>query len=294
MDKFRKASSEEKKILLNGIRKLSKEKCTVFLIMAGVWAVIWIIVLAAFAGVHHNNTATKIKRFSGSRPVFEDYEDYIMNHIISVSVETSLPKVETVDQFSSIIPYINPITTYSVMTEPEDYDYSELDFISINNSRRVYRSMSGLKLPKESQTYKDLAKRAKKLFDEEIDKRIAEAHPIEVRELIACIIGFAVYVIAILIAYKLLKNACNGRINEIVSDECLIAKATLFGRERYMRYRGSSLLYVEAQTEYNEKYRLRVRRLQYDSFKSNTACYVIKYKQCYSTYDEYDIVWATM
>lgn len=129
MDVFRRPEYEEQSILLRGMANINKEKKSIFQWNALGWGLVVLILAAFFAGVYYDNNAGPIKKYSGGRPKFENYEDYIMTSIISVEREFSLPVTMPTDvnSYTSILPYTSVNTTYSVRKEPEDYDYEGLD-----------------------------------------------------------------------------------------------------------------------------------------------------------------------
>lgn len=289
MDVFRRPEYEEQSILLRGMANINKEKKSIFQWNALGWGLVVLILAAFFAGVYYDNNAGPIKKYSGGRPKFENYEDYIMTSIISVEREFSLPVTMPTDvnSYTSILPYTSVNTTYSVRKEPEDYDYEGLDFARIKSSN--YRN--SVSLPKDAKMYKELAAKAEELFDKEIDRRVKEARPYGIKAIIGFAVAMLVYAVAMVFVYKETYKNGMTRLSYIKEGKCLVAKATLIGREKVRRYRRSNSYYVEAENEEGFNVRLRVKYMHYDSFKAKTPCWIIKYPDRYGAYDEYDIVW---
>ena len=294
MTEFRYCDFDEKEIILKGMTKINKERNQSVILGIAIFSFLFAFLLLLFAGIYYDENTREVKRFTGGRPQFEKYETYIMSSIypsktdyLPLFNDDGEPKsTDKIDMYTYFL--LQDIsTTYSQNMKPEEYDYSKLDFDRID--RRSYTIT--YEPPKNSAEYDELVAEVKVLFDKEIDSRVALAKIYSNKVLFVCIPIVILYVLGCILIYTRIKKTGERRIDEIKTGRALVAKAVLFGRERVSRYRRSSLLYVESQAEDGEKYKLRVASMQYEAFDTNKPCFLIKYKDEYGTYDEFDVVW---
>lgn len=287
---------ENRDILVDGVTQINKEKKKRFLLGAILWGLLYVVILLFFVGAHNQKTAGEIKRFYGTKPSFEKYEDYIMSDFFTVSYETDTSLIDPstidfTDKSAMISMAFSMGTTRNVIQrgDPEHYDFAGLDLRKIDD-RRSAINMS-YSLPKETKTYKDVAARAKALFDEEMSKRAAEARKISIKETLVSVFFVILYVVVMLFFGSRVVKTCENKISEIRQGKCKVTKGTLIGRERVSRYRSSNLYYVEVETEDHNRETINVKSMHYDCFESNKPCYLIKYKDEYGAYDTMDVVW---
>lgn len=294
---FRRPEYEEQKMLVKGLTEINKEKRRNFLINASIWGFLLVLIVGILLGTAGKDPSRDVKRYTGAKPSFEEYEDYIMSGIFTAQTDpSSIELVQSADISSmEYIPFLmNRNVTYSIRIAPEDYDYESLDFNQIDKKNKTFYIGSGYPLPKESKSYKEAAQKAKELFDEEINKRAALGRKIELKHLAIILTICAIYIIAMVIWGKQLKMIREKRIMDIKHGKVSVADGILIGRERIRRYRNSDSFSVEAVTENQQKFTIRVKLLQYDCFESNTPCLLVKYDEGDGSYDEYDIVWEKL
>lgn len=294
MSNFRTAYIiDEQDTIIKSVKELNKEKINGYLLNAVIFGAIYIMFVGLFVGLKSQDV-NEVRRYSGSRPVFEDYEEYIMTRFFSCETHVDdgwlkylRDNVDSEDYFLYMIAGV-PEYTYTQVMEPEEYDFASLDFRKINKSYvKLYPS-----LPKDTSMYKEAAKKAKELFEEELDKRDAAAKVIINKQWSILAGLIALYIIgAVLLDRLVVRKNCQNRLTEAEKYICTVCSATLIGREKEWRYRRSSALYLEVETEEGERFKQRVNSMQYNSFESNAPCLLVKYKNGYGTYDEYDIVW---
>lgn len=293
MNTFRTVEFDEKKTLINGVTEINKEKHGINTWNTALIAILYVILLLIFVGMHYSSATEKITLYNGLKPEFEKYEDYIMSNFFYSSYDTSQIQYSNIEipTDGGTVPFIWPgmgiQKKYKQVMEPEEYDYTQLDLRHVDNRRIILT----LDLPKNTKSYKVCRDRVKELFDEEMNRRAEAARSIGIKDTIIAGIFLVLYALGAFLIRKMMVSNCQKRLDQIQSGKCLVAKATLIGREKISRYRSSSALYLEAQTEDGERVELRVRRMQYEGFASNTPCFLIKYDDDYGAYDQYDIVW---
>lgn len=293
MENFRDIDFDEREILISGITEISKEKRSRFLWNAVEWGFLYVIILSIITGLIYQKSTDEIKRYNGIKPSFEKYEDYIMSNFFTFSYDTSAVDLSQYDPDDKVSLFIIAGTLgqtkkYSQVKEPEDYDFAGLDLREVE--RRIM-PIHTYDLPKKTDAYKDAASRAKVLFDEEMSKRASEARKIGVKDTAVALLFVAAYIVLIIFLRKKMLESCENRLTEVRLGKCKVARATLIGRERIHRYRASTLLSIEAETEDKERVSANVKSMQYEDFESNKTCYIIKYRDEYGAYDTWDIVW---
>ena len=289
-EKLREANGYERRIALNCMEMFRDERKNHYLMNVFTFGILFAVVVIIFCGISCRSANDAIKRFSGEPPEFENYENTILGEVyeyVSVSSNSAKPGVNSAKGY------------YKIVKQPSEIDYDKYDYRKGYNNKYfnvVFPSSSAIYSQyKDAPDYSRIKAEAKKYFNENIDARIAKAN----RSATICwcagvalIAGF--FLIAAVFNYKAYLKNMNRRLKLVEDGALLVVKAQMIGREESRYSRSSTSYKIEVQFEDGEKFVQEVKENQYEAFEAGTTCYIVKIKDEYGFYDEYDIVWEEL
>lgn len=270
-ESFVLADINENRIITKCVKTLQKNKQSTFNLVVGFILGTFFAFMVLFVLFSCNTDVNKIKKYSGPKPRFEDYEFYIMNEFY---------RATSIDA-----------RNYVLDIEPADYDFSKFDYNELDRRIQNQANRSYGVTRRNSNSYDRVKKAAEEEFDKDISRRVKEANKVYAKNWRDIFIALGVLLLIYFAVGKAYNKTIIGKITMAEKNKFTVLPVTLVGKEQY-RTRGYGTFYhAEVKINDDETKRLRIGSKQYYAFEAGANAWLINWNDGYGLYDDYDVVW---